>query len=130
MTYQDDILVSLRKNLTSVSGFWFDCVTSIPWSYIDLHFYLVRSARPRCRVAPSAPDVRPVVAAVVRRRRGRCLDDQQQREGDPGREDPPHPAGRADPEARQIRNVRPNLPTTASPGPRLTFPRQLLAQDA
>ncbi len=42
LTYEDDLLVSLQRNLTSVSGFWFDCVTSIPWSYMDLHQYLVR----------------------------------------------------------------------------------------
>ncbi len=42
LTYEDDLLVSLQRNLTSVSGFWFDCVTSIPWSYMDLHLYLVR----------------------------------------------------------------------------------------
>jgi hypothetical protein len=48
MTYQDDFLVSLRKNLSSISGFWFDCVTSIPWSYIDLNFYLVRCRAHGC----------------------------------------------------------------------------------
>jgi hypothetical protein len=42
MTYQDDFLASLKRNLSSISGFWFDCITSIPWSYMDLHFYLVR----------------------------------------------------------------------------------------
>jgi len=40
MTYQDDLIVLLKRNLSSLTGFWFDCVTSIPWSYIDLHFYL------------------------------------------------------------------------------------------
>ena len=43
MTYQDDLLVSVRRNLSSVTGFWFDAVTSIPWSYMDMHFYLVRA---------------------------------------------------------------------------------------
>jgi hypothetical protein len=47
LTYEDDLLVSLQRNLTSVSGFWFDCVTSIPWSYMDLHQYLVRPLRRR-----------------------------------------------------------------------------------
>ncbi len=42
LTYEDDLGASLRRNLTSISGFWFDCVTSIPWSYMDLHQYLVR----------------------------------------------------------------------------------------
>ena len=41
MTYQDDLVVSVKRNLSSLSGFWFDCVTSIPWSYMDLYFYLV-----------------------------------------------------------------------------------------
>ena len=27
----------------SASGFWFDSVTSIPWSFMDLHFYMVRT---------------------------------------------------------------------------------------
>ena len=46
MTYQDDLRVSVLRNLSSVSGFWFDCVTSIPWSYLDMHFYLVLSPFP------------------------------------------------------------------------------------
>ncbi len=29
--------------LFSVFGFWFDSVTSIPWSYMDLHLYMVRT---------------------------------------------------------------------------------------
>jgi hypothetical protein len=41
MTYQDDFVTSVKRNLLSVTGFWFDCVTSIPWSYMDMHFYLV-----------------------------------------------------------------------------------------
>jgi hypothetical protein len=41
LTYQDNLLMSLKRNLSSVRGFWFDCVTSIPWSYMDLHVYLV-----------------------------------------------------------------------------------------
>uniref|UniRef100_A0A7S0MT42 Ion transport domain-containing protein n=1 Tax=Cryptomonas curvata TaxID=233186 RepID=A0A7S0MT42_9CRYP len=40
MTYRDDFIISLKRNLSSITGFWFDCVTSIPWSYMDLHFYL------------------------------------------------------------------------------------------
>jgi hypothetical protein len=46
MTYNDDILSIARRNLCSLSGFWFDCVTSIPWSYLDLHFYLVKFLTP------------------------------------------------------------------------------------
>ena len=36
----------LRRNVTSVSGFWFDCITSIPWSYLDYAAYLVRTPHP------------------------------------------------------------------------------------
>ena len=31
------------ENLTSLSGFWFDCVTSIPWSWLDFETYTVHS---------------------------------------------------------------------------------------
>ncbi len=41
MTYDDDMASVARKNLLSVSGFWFDCATSIPWAYMDLRVYLV-----------------------------------------------------------------------------------------
>jgi hypothetical protein len=41
MTYEDNLAVCIARNLSSFSGFWFDCVTSIPWSYMDMHFYLV-----------------------------------------------------------------------------------------
>jgi hypothetical protein len=41
MTYIDDLRRIVRRNLLSLSGFWFDCVTSIPWSYVDVSFYLV-----------------------------------------------------------------------------------------
>jgi hypothetical protein len=40
--YEDDFRTVVLANLTSLSGFWFDCVTSIPWSWLDLHIYLVR----------------------------------------------------------------------------------------
>ncbi len=37
---------SFRKNafryLTAISGFWFDCATSLPWSYNDMQAYRVR----------------------------------------------------------------------------------------
>ncbi len=42
-TYIDNIYVVAFVNLTSVTGFWFDCVTSIPWSYFDLSAYRVCS---------------------------------------------------------------------------------------
>ena len=41
MSYEDDFSCIARRNLLSVSGFWFDCVTSIPWAYLDLSLYLV-----------------------------------------------------------------------------------------
>ena len=44
MTYKDDLSGTIRRNLSSISGFWFDCITSIPWSFMDLHFYLVALA--------------------------------------------------------------------------------------
>ncbi len=41
-TYEDDISLSFKRNLSSLRGFWFDCATSIPFSYMDLHLYLVQ----------------------------------------------------------------------------------------
>ncbi len=41
MTYDDDLVSVAKKNVCSASGFWFDCITSIPWSYMDLVFYVV-----------------------------------------------------------------------------------------
>jgi hypothetical protein len=42
MNYIDDFAWIVKKNLFSLTGFWFDCVTSIPWSCFDLYEYLVR----------------------------------------------------------------------------------------
>ena len=39
--YEDDFRVIALGNLTSLSGFWFDCITSIPWSWLDLQIYTV-----------------------------------------------------------------------------------------
>ena len=39
--YHDDIIKLFFKNILSPKGFWFDCITSIPWSYLDLKYYLV-----------------------------------------------------------------------------------------
>ncbi len=108
MTYQDDFVVSLKRNLSSISGFWFDCVTSIPWSYMDLHFYLVLSCTLSCLLQHSCsfnPDACYIGHAGMHCRSGFCRDDKQQCKGDTGGEDSPHFAGRKDPEARQIRNV-------------------------
>ncbi len=41
--YIDDWSHVATAYLTSIFGFWFDSVTSIPWSFIDLHFYVVGS---------------------------------------------------------------------------------------
>ncbi len=41
LKYFDDICTVARHNLSSPFGFWFDSVTSIPFSYIDLSIYLV-----------------------------------------------------------------------------------------
>jgi hypothetical protein len=54
MTYDDDAASIARKNLASVSGFWFDCATSIPWSFMDLRVYLVRPPRPAPPHPPTA----------------------------------------------------------------------------
>ena len=41
MYYMDDIPWIFKSNLMSPSGFWFDCVTSIPWSCLDFHTHQV-----------------------------------------------------------------------------------------
>jgi hypothetical protein len=43
MNYIDDFAKIVKKNLSSLTGFWFDCVTSIPWSCFDLIQYMVDS---------------------------------------------------------------------------------------
>ncbi len=40
--YIDDWLLVASTYFWSIFGFWFDCVTSIPWSFMDLHFYMVQ----------------------------------------------------------------------------------------
>ena len=40
-TYCDDFKVISAKYLSSLSGFWFDTLTSIPWSFNDLYAYQV-----------------------------------------------------------------------------------------
>jgi hypothetical protein len=39
MSYTDDPLAIAKRYVGSLWGFWFDCATSIPWSYLDLHYY-------------------------------------------------------------------------------------------
>ena len=46
LVYIDDWRRIAVGNLRSVSGFWFDCATSIPWSFMDTHYYLVRARSP------------------------------------------------------------------------------------
>ena len=41
-TYCDDFQAIAKKYLTSLSGFWFDFLTSLPWSFNDLYSYQVR----------------------------------------------------------------------------------------
>jgi hypothetical protein len=42
-TYCDDYKVIGAKYLSSISNFWFDLVTSIPWSFSDVYAYQVLS---------------------------------------------------------------------------------------
>ncbi len=37
LNYVDDWQWVAKQNLLSPTGFWFDAVTSIPWSFLDLH---------------------------------------------------------------------------------------------
>ncbi len=41
LEYMDDWETVIIMTLKSLSGFWFDAFTSIPWSYLDLQLYLV-----------------------------------------------------------------------------------------
>ena len=45
--YVDSYARIAMKNLTSLSGFWFDCVTSMPWSYMDSLAYQASAALAR-----------------------------------------------------------------------------------
>ena len=40
-TYCDDFRSIATTYLTTASGFWFDCFTSVPWSYMDFVVYQV-----------------------------------------------------------------------------------------
>jgi hypothetical protein len=42
-TYVDEFHVVASNYLLSYSGFWFDAVTSVPWSYLDYYSYRVRT---------------------------------------------------------------------------------------
>ena len=44
MNYVDRLSRVLLRYTTSVMGFWFDSITSIPWSCLDLQSYLVSSS--------------------------------------------------------------------------------------
>ena len=41
-TYVDEFQAVARNYAFSYSGFWFDALTSVPWSYLDLYSYQVR----------------------------------------------------------------------------------------
>ena len=43
LEYVDDWRIVFVKTFTSISGFWFDSFTSIPWSFLDLQLYLVQN---------------------------------------------------------------------------------------
>ncbi len=58
LTYDDDMASICQQNLISPTGFWFDCVTSIPWSFMDLRVYLVSPALLRLCCTSVAPLVR------------------------------------------------------------------------
>ncbi len=45
LNYVDDWQCVAKRNLQALSGFWFDAVTSIPWSFLDLHSSLVHQRR-------------------------------------------------------------------------------------
>jgi hypothetical protein len=45
LEYLDDWKTVVVRALKSLSGFWFDTFTSIPWSYLDLQLYLVPKHR-------------------------------------------------------------------------------------
>ncbi len=38
--YYDDFRLIISRNVTSLA-FWFDCATSLPWSFLDLNVYQV-----------------------------------------------------------------------------------------
>jgi len=39
-TLLSDLKLAAKRNFTSLGGFWFDCITSVPWSYLDYQAYL------------------------------------------------------------------------------------------
>ena len=60
--YVDSLLAVALKNFSSLSGFWFDLLTSVPWSYFDMTAYQVitslihRARRRMCALMPSLRD--------------------------------------------------------------------------
>jgi hypothetical protein len=40
-TYVDEFHVVASSYILSYSGLWFDALTSVPWSYLDLYSYRV-----------------------------------------------------------------------------------------
>jgi hypothetical protein len=47
-TYCDNFKVIAFKYISSMSGFWFDFTTSLPWSFNDLYAYQVFAQSPEC----------------------------------------------------------------------------------
>ena len=52
LKYIDDWRTVVVKTFTSISGFWFDSFTSIPWSFLDLQLYMVPKAFLLCSFLP------------------------------------------------------------------------------
>ncbi len=65
LVYIDDWQTVVLMTFKSVSGFWFDSFTSIPWSFLDLQLYMVLSLAHgslslSCRISsPSSPSLLP-----------------------------------------------------------------------
>ena len=36
-----DLRRAAKRNFSSLGGFWFDCLTSTPWNYLDYQAYKV-----------------------------------------------------------------------------------------
>jgi hypothetical protein len=109
MNYIDDFAWVVKKNLFSLTGFWFDCVTSIPWSCFDMAEYLVfLPAPPHPTPAPYGRLSLFGVAAVLRRSPNSeqsYFFSKRQRKSHPGGKNISDPESHQSPEACEIRDV-------------------------
>ena len=99
MAYYDDFYLLVRKNLLSLSGFWFDCFTSIPFSYMDLTIYMV-CTQAASRTTPlhlANPLSIPCLAGLHRRQSARIFS--WERPHHPHRQSAANDAHRSIPEA-------------------------------